>query len=648
MASGDATRPPADGSPHQRAQAATRRYALALVVLGGALFLWRLGSHDLLPPDEPRFALVAREMAASGNYSVLSLNHRLYTDKPPLFFWAINGFALLSGGVNEWAARLPSALSGLLALLLVLRLGSWLYDARAGFLAALVFATSAQIFMRARWASIDMTLNLLVLAAILLLWRGRSRPQDAVRCNRLAWTLMGLASLAKGPVGLILPILAVLPAAIAERDWRGARRLFLPSGVLLYLAITFAWFGRFAYRLGPAFALQVLMHQNVERYVHAWNAQHPAWFYLWRFPAGFFPWILFLPWGIAQVLAPEEGEHRREAVFLLSWMAAILLFFSFSTGKRGVYIIPIYPAAALVVGRLLSRAWPRTVEGAVGARRRLGAPVALWGAFGTLLLAALPLAAHRRAPDLVPLAVAIGALLAAGGWVAVLLRRRGRADRAIICLLGSTVAALLVSVGALMPWVNRYQNVRAFSEQVEAHLDPGTSFGATEEKREAWVFYTGRFAEELDSRDSLLDFISRPGPRCVLLEEEKLRDIRSALPSDVAEVLRGKVSGQDFYLLSRPARRVSRDYSVPRGCLPGCEPRRRQRVARLMPSRRAAWARFPPLRSSTPRMCCIWWSRSRTAGDITSTSRSTAAVSGRVKTSTIPLGEWSGPNSGRA
>jgi 4-amino-4-deoxy-L-arabinose transferase-like glycosyltransferase len=540
VASGDATLPPADSSPpQQRAQAAPRRYALALVVLGGALFLWRLGSHDLLPPDEPRFALVAREMAASGDYSVLSLNHRLYTDKPPLFLWAINGFAVLLGGVNEWAARLPSALGGLAALLLILRLGTRLYDARTGLIAALVFATSAQIFTRARWASIDMTLNLFVLAAILLLWRGLSRPRTAGRCNRLAWVLMGLATLAKGPVGVILPILAVLPAAMVERDWRGARRLFLPSGVFLYLAVTMAWFGRFAHRLGAGFALQVLMHQNVERYVHAWNAQHPVWFYLWRFPVGFFPWILFLPWGIAQAFAPEERERRREAVFLLTWMAAILLFFSLASGKRGVYIIPIYPAAALVVGRLLSRAWPREGEGVAEARRRLGAPVVLWGALGAFVAAALPYAAHRRAPDLVPLAAAIGALLAAGGWCAVLLRRRGRADGAILCLLGSTVTVLLISVGALMPWVNRYQNVRAFAEQVKAHLGPGVGFGATEEKREAWVFYTGRFAEELDSRSRILDFIGQPGPRCLLIEEEKLRDIRSALPADVAELLRG-------------------------------------------------------------------------------------------------------------
>ena len=112
-----------------------------------------------------------------GDYSVLSLNNHLYTDKPPLFFWAINGFARLLGGIDEWAARLPSAVSTLLALFLIERLGAWLYDRRTGLLAALVFATSLQILERGRWASIDMTLNLFVLSAIVLLWLARARPQ---------------------------------------------------------------------------------------------------------------------------------------------------------------------------------------------------------------------------------------------------------------------------------------------------------------------------------------------------------------------------------------------------------------------------------------------------------------------------------------
>src|SRR5258705_4514298 len=108
-----------------------------LLVAGSALFFWRLGSHDLWPPDEPRFAMVAKEMWERGDYSVLSLNNHLYTDKPPLFFWAINGFGRILGRIDEWAARLPSAVSTLLAMLLIERLAAWLYDRKTGFLAAL-------------------------------------------------------------------------------------------------------------------------------------------------------------------------------------------------------------------------------------------------------------------------------------------------------------------------------------------------------------------------------------------------------------------------------------------------------------------------------------------------------------------------------
>src|SRR6266704_1457824 len=310
-----------DGPGTVNASGPWRRLAL-LLAAGFVLFFWKLGSHDLWPPDEPRFALVAKEMQMRGDYSVLSLNNHLYTDKPPLFFWAINGFARLLGGIDEWAARLPSAVSTLLALFLIERLGAWLYDRRTGLLAALVFATSLQILERGRWASIDMTLNLFVLSAIVLLWLGRSRRDRAGVLFAVGWVLMGLATLAKGPVGLVLPILAIVPWALIERDVRFARRVVSPSGILLYLLVTLSWFGVFAWRLGVRYAAWVLMHQNVELYVGAWNSTHPVWYYLWRFPLGFFPWIVILPWAVAQAVSPQERERRSAALFLLTWTAA--------------------------------------------------------------------------------------------------------------------------------------------------------------------------------------------------------------------------------------------------------------------------------------------------------------------------------------
>src|SRR5881628_3787327 len=219
-----------DGPGTVNARGPGRRLPL-LLAAGFLLFFWRLGSHDLWPPDEPRFALVAQEMWARGDYSVLSLNNHLYTDKPPLFFWAINGFGRLLGGIDEWAARLPSAVSAVLAILLIERLGAWLYDLRTGLLAALVFGTSLQILERGRWASIDMTLNLFVLSSIALFLSARVRRDGGRVAITAAWFLMALATLAKGPVGLLLPILAVLPSALIERDLRFARRVASPSGI---------------------------------------------------------------------------------------------------------------------------------------------------------------------------------------------------------------------------------------------------------------------------------------------------------------------------------------------------------------------------------------------------------------------------------
>ncbi len=501
-----------------------------------------------------------------GDYSVLSLDNHLYTDKPPLFFWAINGFARLLGGIDEWAVRLPSAVATLLALFLIERLGTWLYDRRTGLLAALVFATSLQILERGRWASIDMTLNLFVLLAIVLLWLGRARRDREGVLIAAAWVMMGLATLAKGPVGLVLPILAIVPWALIERDVRFARRVVSPSGIALYLLVTLSWFGVFAWRLGLKYAVWVLMHQNVERYVGAWNSTHPVWYYLWRFPVGFFPWIVFLPWAIARAVSPQERERRSAAVFLLTWMAAIFLFFSFSTGKRGVYIIPLYPAAAILVARLLARAWAaspadREAGGAAGAAedaaaaRRLRVPLFAWVGVALLLLAALVFVARRRYPELLATAALLGLAFAAGAVAAAVLHAKGRTAGALTCLFASLVLVVLVSTETLLPWANRRGNIRGFAEQVKEHLVPGAAFATTEEKRDAWVFYTGRFAEEADTPGAIALYLARPGPRQLLIEDELLRAVdRTAFPS-VVEVLRGTVSGQGYHLLQKDGSR---------------------------------------------------------------------------------------------
>jgi len=532
-----------------RAGRGRSRDLLLLGLAAFVLFFWRLGSYDLRPPDEPRFGLVAREMWDSGDYVVLSRNGRPYTDKPPLFFWAVNGFGRILGGVDEWSARLPSAVAALLALGLIHHLGTLLYDRRTGLIAAVVFATSLQILARARWASIDMTLNLFVLLAIVLLWRGATGPAAAGWSLRLAWCAMGLATLAKGPVGVVLPLLAVGPFLLLARRPKDARRLMSPAGIALFLLITLAWFVPFTRRIGTEAALGVLARQTVERYVDAGNVVHPAWYYLWRFPAGFLPWCVFLPFAAAQALAPEEGsERRRAALFLSAWFVALFVFFSFSTGKRGVYIIPLYPAASLLVARLFAAAGDRdaAARAALG-RLRWGCRV--WAGAAAALAVALPAAAARIEPDLVGEAAIAGVIPLGGAAIALAALRRGRPARSAGWLCGSIVALAVCGTEMFLPALNRRSNIRAFAEQVRARIRPDIPFAAAETKRDAWVFYTGRLAEEIDTRERLEEFLSGAPPRDLLIDGDQLREWRGLIPEGAEELLRDRVSDRTFHLL---------------------------------------------------------------------------------------------------
>ena len=513
-----------------------------LALLGIALFGWRLGSHDLWPTDEPRFGEVAKEMRARGDYVVLSLNDHLYTEKPPLFFWAINGFAALRGGVDEWAARLPSALAGTLSLLAIFALGAALFDRRTGFLGAIVFATSVQILERARWASIDMTLTLFVLAAIALLWRAASAETRSFVPARLAWLAMGLATLSKGPVGLALPILVVVPALVLAGETRALKRLFPASGIIIYMAVTLAWFAPFAARIGPDQAFRILTRQTVTRYVDAWNGRQPFWFYVWRFPVGFFPWSILLPWAVVAAVLEYREPERRNGRFLLLWVAVILLFFSCSTGKRGVYIMPLYPAAALLVARLFTR----------DARRALLQGTMAWAGLAVTAALAVVTFGARRAPDLSGAAWGIGACLVAGGLAAPALVRAGRSIAAARVVAATMAAILLVAIEAVFPHVNRHLNLRGFAGQVRERLSPDIPLATTEEKRDAWVFYSGRFVEELDTRPRLLAYLAAGGRRDLLIEEEELREVRGALPDGTVEVLEGRISGRPYHMLRLP------------------------------------------------------------------------------------------------
>jgi 4-amino-4-deoxy-L-arabinose transferase-like glycosyltransferase len=430
-----------------------RRVAALLATLGLALALYLpgLGREILRHPLEAKYAMAAREMLRGGPLLVAHLFGQLYPDKPPLYFWATAAVGWARGGrLDEVTARLPAVGGALAAIAATILLGEALFGAGAGLVAGAVLGTSGLFFWYARQGHPDQFLTAAVTLACLALWRSFGAPPGRRRAGwvALAYAAMGVGVLSKGLLGLVLPLLAGAAYLAVVGPIRAVpHRLGLWPGVPVFLAVVLAWYGPAVGRYGTDYLRETVVHQHLERYARSWVHQGPWYYYVPEFTAGFLPWSLFVPGALAlawrtwrttppRTTAPS-GDDPPPAPFLfpLAWFVTGLVFFSAATGKRGAYLLPLYPAAALLVAWL----WTRAI--ADGRRPRwLGVPVALLVGVAGLLSLGVVLVPRRLIPGrmvdtLVPAdpawqAGAVAALLVGAGAV-WLTWRRGRMAAAL-------------------------------------------------------------------------------------------------------------------------------------------------------------------------------------------------------------------------
>jgi 4-amino-4-deoxy-L-arabinose transferase-like glycosyltransferase len=331
-----------------------------------ALALWLLavgyGLRDPWPADEPRFALIGRDMVESGRWLLPHRGPELYAEKPPVFLW-LQAAAYALTGHTRMAFLLPSLLAGLLTLGLVFDLARRLHGRRIAVLACTLLLLSVQFTLQARTAQIDMVLVALTTLGLYGLLRHVMLGP--------AWGWYALAGLACG-VGVItkgtgfLPLLILIPHAYAR--WRGYRRLapierggrrwaLAPLGLLLPILAWALPLLYFAAQPGAgelaAYRDDLLLRQTVTRYTNAWMHVKPFWYYLVEVvPVLWLPGIALLPWAVP-AWRRRIGRGDGRPLLLLGFVALVLLFFSASPGKRGVYILPALPALVLALAPLL-------------------------------------------------------------------------------------------------------------------------------------------------------------------------------------------------------------------------------------------------------------------------------------------------------
>lgn len=416
-----------------------------ILLLAAVLFLANLWGYDLWAPDEPYFAEGAREMVVDGEWAVPHVNGVVTTDKPPLFFWLIAVFSLPFGKVYSLTARLPSVLAALGTLWLVMRLGRRTGDPRTAVLAGFVLATSFMFWEKARWTQIDSTLCFLIWAALSAFEAFRAGDLDGRRAGVLFWSAAALAVLAKGPVGLLLPLGIVGFTLLVDRNLAAWKRFAPGLGPLAFAIIIAAWMvlatvgGQGEYSVWGA-----LKEHFLERGLHGMHHAYPWYYYFVVLPPQLLPWTGLVPGALFLAARRRDDSDR----FLLTAALFVVIFFSISTEKRELYALPAYPAFALMVARLVGflSHWYESKPVSVGPRWVL---IGQGIVGGVLALAGVALftMGHRieEAPRWVVVLVAAIAL-ATGILTLVALARRRLLPTAVAPAAGFVVAYLAVAV----------------------------------------------------------------------------------------------------------------------------------------------------------------------------------------------------------
>jgi 4-amino-4-deoxy-L-arabinose transferase-like glycosyltransferase len=480
---------------------ARRAQWIALAVFAG-LWFCNLGYRHLVRPDEGRYAEIPREMVASGDWLTPRLNGLKYFEKPALQYWA-TATAFRALGTSEWTARLWPGLTGFFGVLLAFYAGNRLFGPPVGHYGAAVLASSALYLLLGHMLTLDMGLTFFMSAsvfAVALAQRDSSGAKERRGWMWVAWGAAALAVLSKGLVGVVLPAGAVALYILIGRDWKLLSRLHLFSGGALFLALAAPWFVAVSLA-NPEFFRFFFIHEHFERFLTREHDRYePAWYFVPILLLGILPWVASLLPALADAWRRRPDARFQPQRFLLLWCAVVFAFFSASDSKLGSYILPLFPALALLIGSALASAGRRTALAHAG----------ILALIGLVLIGATTQRERLVAPDLPPelfaayapwlLAAAAVAIAAAAAAAALALKGRMPAATLVVAL-GSIIAVQTASTGheELSPAYSAYH----VAQKIRKELRPDIPFYVVETFDHTLLFYLARTVTMVVYRDEL-------------------------------------------------------------------------------------------------------------------------------------------------
>jgi len=322
--------------------------AALLILVCGVAFWWRLGYLGLIDPDEPFYAQSTREMLRAQDWSTPRIFDHPQFEKPIFIYWlSMSSFRVF--GENEFAARAHCALFATLLVLATWAFGARVFQARAGFIAAIVLATSAEFFISARMFLTDMVFATFVCAAAFSLWLADRGGRRSELWFLVASAMTGLSVLTKGPLGLIFIGFGIGALYLVGRNPLPRRLLPIGLGLAIFAAIAVPWYALMVERFGTRYIQAFFMHENVERF---FRAEHPSnnhvYYYLGVLVGG------SIPWSPALFLLPRQAPGRTPwgaaSRFLVWWALFCLGFLTLAQSKLPSYALFLFVPLALLIG----------------------------------------------------------------------------------------------------------------------------------------------------------------------------------------------------------------------------------------------------------------------------------------------------------
>ncbi|WAC08921.1 MAG: glycosyltransferase family 39 protein [Thermodesulfobacteriota bacterium] len=536
----------------------SRGNVVFLIIVASLIFFLNLNGWDLWNPDEPRYAQVAQEMRATGDWTLPHLNSEIYSEKPPLFFWLIASFSFLTGGVDEISARLPSALAALGCIMLTFFIGKRLFDQKAGFFAALGLLTSVEFFWLGRRANIDMALCFWVTLTITFFLLGLQEEKRSRSFYLIPYVVMGIGVLTKGPVGFLLPFLTMVVYLTAIKNFRHFKKLEIPWGLVIFILIISAWLIPACVQGGEAYTQKILFRQNIERFADTWTHQQPFYYYLEVFPAGFIPWIVLLPGALLWGFSKDQREHRLNFYFPLCWFLTIFIFFSLSTSKRELYLLPLYPAASLLLGGFISSFISSPEREGMVSKLLLFPFYVLGGIFilGGIGVCIFPFIKTpvsgllRFFPHLIIFMV----LFLAGGYLILFFIRKNKVTASFLTIVLIMVVGFLGAIEVVLPGVNPLKSAKPMCQSIIRHLPKDKEIVAYGLKLAPFNFYTGlNKIEELKTNEELMLAFNSPSVGLILLGENSFIRLKekTLIPANIQMVEKNKIGHRSFILLEK-------------------------------------------------------------------------------------------------